>query len=461
MLGWASAEGLSTPGGLVVPADRFWAALDGCTVSAQARYLQESALRLNPEQAVAVVASIVDGLRSPALDALAGAVADGAFAALDAPRMVCRSSSAMEDGTVAAFPGVFTSVLDIGSPAELAGAVATCWRSAFSPETVGYVLRMGVEPLDFSLALMVQRQVDAPWYGVYASVDPVTGVAEPLADLSGAGPDALVAGGPAAIRARRRDGRWAGAGAELAPTLEAVHRAAVRMAEHLGSEVDVEFALPAGAGPVILQCRPMTAAGRAGIVDASGARLAGRPCAGGRAAGVANAAGGIAVVERLTPADYGVVLASAGVVTEQDASPLGHVAILCRELGVPLICGVDGARALLDGRWLAMDGGSGAIETDRRRLPPDPEAPPESAEPALSMVELLLRVLVEGRPGQAPMAEAERIAGRYATALGAERALLVAHAGDRVGLERLDDLGAELFGEGFSAAAFLAALDNR
>ncbi len=454
---------MPTPGGLVIPADRFWAALEACGAGGQARYLQQSALRLNPRQALAVAASIVDAMQAPALDVLAGADAEAVFAAVDEPRLVCRSSSAMEDGPAGAFPGVFTSVLDIGSPAELAGAIAACWRSAFSPEAVGYILRMGAEPLDFSLALLVQRQVQAPWYGVYASADPVTGVAGALADLSGDGPDALVGGAKPTLQGRRRGGRWAGVAPELAASLDGVHRAAVLLTEHLESEVDVEFAiLPDGGGPMVLQCRPLTSVGRAGpAAPPGGAPLAGRPCAAGRATGVGNAPGGVAVVERLTPADYGIVLAAAGVVTEKDASPLNHVAILCRELGVPLICGVDGARARLDGRWLAMDGGTGEIQTDQARRPPAPERPPAPAEPAMSTVELLLRVLVEGRPGHAPLAEADRIAEQYATALGGKRTRLVASAGGHAGLERLDGPGSALFGDGFSAAAFLAALDNR
>ena len=44
---------------------------------------------------------------------------------------------------------------------------------------------------------------------------------------------------------------------------------------------------------------------------------------------------------------------------EQDASPLSHVAVLCRELGVPLVCGVAGARANLAGRRVVVDGGTG------------------------------------------------------------------------------------------------------
>jgi phosphoenolpyruvate synthase/pyruvate phosphate dikinase len=455
-----------TPGGLVVPAERFWAAVEACAAVGQARYLEASALRLDPAQAVAVAASVADAMRSPALEALASAEAEAAFDRLDAARVVCRSSSAMEDGTAAAFPGVFVSVLDIASPAVLAGAIATCWRSAFSPAAVGYLLRMGAEPLDFSLALMLQRQVDAGWYGVYVSVDPVTGAAEPLADLSNAGPEALVGGGTATLRARRGSGGWTGIdeAPALARSLDSVHGAARLLGERLGAEVDLEFALPAaGAEPVILQCRPLTHVGREAAGGSSGAvAMRGRPCAGGRVAGTVGEPGGIAVVDHLTPADYGIVLGHAGVVMERDASPLSHVAVLCRELGVPFVCGVAGARAALGGRLVVVDGGAGTVEVagagEAAARGPDAPGP---AEPVMSAVELVLRVLAEGRPGQPPAAEAGRLLGRYAGALGGDSVRVVAHAVDPNELAALDRLGDQLLGPGFSAAALLEELADR
>lgn len=404
-----------------------------------------------------MAASITDAMRSPALEALAWADAEAAFARLDSTPVVCRSSSAMEDGMAAAFPGVFASVLGIASPAELAGAIATCWRSAFSPAAVGYLLRMGAEPLDFSLALLLQRQVVAEWYGVYVSVDPVTGAGEPLADLSTDGPEALVGGGSAKLQARRRAGGWTGIDEALALSLESVHCAAVALGERLGAEVDVEFALPAaGAEAVILQCRPLTRVGPAVAGGRPGpVAMRGRPCAAGRAAGVAGEPGGIAVVDHLTPADYGIVLSHAGVVMEQDASPLSHVAVLCRELGVPFVCGVAGAGATLSGRRVVVDGGTGAVELTDGAVDGVTPAP---VEPVMSAVELLLRVLAEGRPGHPPAAEAERILGGYARALGGDVARIVAHPVHPAELAALDRLGAQLFGPDFSAAAFLELL---
>ena len=452
----------------MVPAERFWAAAEASGVCGQVRYLEASALRLDPAQALAVAASITEGMRSPALEALASAEAEAAFARLAEPRVVCRSSSAMEDGAAAAFPGVFASVLGITSPAGLAAAIATCWRSACSPAAVRYLLRMGKEPLDFSLALLLQRQVGAAWYGVYVSVDPVTGAAEPRADLSTDGPEALVGGGTATLRARRRAEGWAGVdpAPALAASLESVRHAALLFGGRLGAEVDVEFAVPhAGAGPVIFQCRPLThvgtvAAGRGGHGASVVAR--GRPCAGGRVAGMVGEPGGIAVVDHLTPADYGLVLSHAGVVMERDASPLSHVAVLCRELGVPFVCGVAGARAALAGRRVVVDGGTGVVALAGAGVVAAPVAEtPAPAEPVMSAVELVLRVFAEGRPGQPPAVEAERLLGRYAGALGGSSARIVGHPVDPDELAALDRLGGRLFGPDFSAAAFLQQLAGR
>ena len=76
-------------------------------------------------------------------------------------------------------------------------------------------------------------------------------------------------------------------------------------------------------------------------------------------------------------------------------------------------------------------------------------------------MELVLRVLAVGRPGQPPAGEAERLLGGYAGALGGDSVRVVAHAVDPKELAALDRLGAQLFGPGFSAAAFLEQLAGR
>ena len=117
MLGWAEANGVPTPGGVVVPSSRFWDGLDACGVGDQARYLERAALRLDPRHSLDIARSIRKSLgHDGRLEALARPIADAAFEQVGGGVVVCRSSAAMEDGRTAAFPGVFVSVLDVTSP---------------------------------------------------------------------------------------------------------------------------------------------------------------------------------------------------------------------------------------------------------------------------------------------------------------------------------------------------------
>ena len=443
VLGWASAGGERTPGGVVVASERFWEAVSVCGATERARYLESAALRLDPRHVLDIAESVAGALRAPAVTALATDTAGRAFAAVGGGRVVCRSSAAMEDGRRAAFPGVFLSVLGLETPAALATAIVACWRSVFSADAMRYLLRVRVEPVDLSLALMVQPQVEAAWSGVYVSH-------AARADLSDAATDAVVSGRPVTVSAARSDGRWSGleSAPALEDSLERVHGAAGRLARHLGTDVDLEFAVPTGDDdrPVILQCRPLTTAARA---------------PGRRVVGVAfdpsidDDVGGVAVVNRLTTAGYGVAFRAAAIVMEHDVSPLSHMAILCRELGVPLVCGVAGARALI-GRRVAVDSGTREVtEVTTAAGGALPRPPPETSAGApmgrpdrvMPAIELVLRVLAEARPGHPFGSEAARIAGRCR---------VVPHpvaAGD---LEQLERVGVDLFGPSFRAADIFA-----
>ncbi|MFI4973621.1 MAG: PEP/pyruvate-binding domain-containing protein [Caulobacterales bacterium] len=473
VLGWAESQGIATPGGLVLPSERFWTVLQACGAFQQARYLQENALRLDPRHTLNLAGAIRAQMSAPEVDAMALADAQAAFPRLEARTVVCRSSSAMEDGRAAAFPGVFVSVLDLRSSEALGAAIARCWRSAFSAQAFAYILRLRAEPIELALAVLMQRQVAAQWYGIYAGADPLTGALEPVAELTSLGPEALVSGGAARLTARRRDERWDGLATkpDLAPKLEEVRRAAVLFAQRLGAEVDIEFAIQSDAPPTILQCRPLTriaAARGARHIEPLAERMVGERRAPGHVVGLAvdpaqpvsdPATPRIAVLSRLTTDDYAIVFDYAGIVTEENASSLSHVAILCRELGVPFVCGVRDARARLIGQWARLDGGAGEVTEIE---PPSyaPAAQPSrgnSADPSLSTVELLLRVLAEAENGGRLAKEAERIRRRYACSFGRRHARLTPAVASRSECARLDEMAAALFGLGFTAYDTLTA----
>lgn len=471
MLGWATAEGISTPGGFVLPAECFWAALQACRVAEQARYLAHNALRLDPRQTHAVAAAIRVALASNSLEKEAASIAEQVFPRLGSSRVVARSSAAMEDGATAAFPGIFVSIIDIRSPEALALAIASCWRSAFSVRAIDYLLRVRAEPVDFSLAILLQPFVDTAWYGLYVSIDPVGGAQEPRVDLSSAGPDALVGGAAATLTATFTRGRWTGSPeiAALAGALEGVHRAADLFVVKVGTAVDIEFALPARGEVVILQCRPITGLRTSADIGRGKAlrgALHGRGCSGGKVTGTVvdmiaeplnDGVPRIAVLDALAPDSYRIVFAVDGLVTEADASPLGHIAILCRELGIPFVSGVAGARARFSGRSATLDGRLGTLApaSDLRRAA-KPAPPIERAEVAISSLELIMRVLAEIPMGGTFAVEAERTAMRYARALGARHWHVLPANLALSELAALEPLGRALFGDSFSVGAAFA-----
>jgi pyruvate,water dikinase len=102
-----------------------------------------------------------------------------------------------------------------------------------------------------------------------------------------------------------------------------------------------------------------------------GAVLRGIPVSAGRVGGVARVLtepdtsrlrpGEILVVPYLNPG-WGPVLTLAGGVIAETGGMMSHGAIIARELGVPAVVGVSGARGVIgDGRAVELDGGSGTV----------------------------------------------------------------------------------------------------
>jgi len=439
VLAWAAAQGLPTPGGVVLPASTFWAALEACGTRKQAHYLAASAMRLDPLHSMNLAAGIHAALGLSAAADLARVCAESAFSGLSARPLVARSSSALEDGRTAAFAGVFLSRLDLTSVDELADAIVACWRSAFSPMALQYLLRMRAEPIDFSLAVLIQPQVQADWYGLYVGADPVSGAPTPVAELTRLGPDALVNGSAATVRARQVGSGWSVEPDEpaIATALAGISALAARLSARVPGDLDIEFALGLGnADPVLLQCRPITPVRRPKASMSETIRhpvVAGRPCAPGSAVGLVvlpdqpahSESPRIAVVERLTTNDYDLVFRHHGIIAINEVSPLSHVAILCRELGVPLVGGAGpGARALA-GSWVLLDGSSGVAELLPAAVEAEVDARLQEAVLYVADVERVLLSLV-GRRHVSAGATAWSLEQALARELGAKEARILA-----------------------------------
>jgi phosphohistidine swiveling domain-containing protein len=176
--------------------------------------------------------------------------------------LVVRSSSPGEDGATSSMAGQFTSVLDVRDHDAFLAAVDAVIASAGAggPADDG-----GVPPM----AVLVQPQVYPRWGGVLFGVDPVSGRTDrlALAAVEG-GPDQLVSGTVDGSRATLtpRGRIVAFEGGPGAPRLPLRHRRALvglaaRGARSFGSPQDIEWAVDAEAGLLLLQSRPVTAVG--------------------------------------------------------------------------------------------------------------------------------------------------------------------------------------------------------
>jgi rifampicin phosphotransferase len=111
----------------------------------------------------------------PMAASTAAAIA-AAYASLgdDVPVAV-RSSATVEDLPGMSAAGQHDTYLNIRGERAVLDAVKRCWTSLWSPRAIGYRARLGVEPGDVSIAVVVQLLVPAEAAGVMFTADPVSG----------------------------------------------------------------------------------------------------------------------------------------------------------------------------------------------------------------------------------------------------------------------------------------------
>ena len=98
-----------------------------------------------------------------------------AYRALGGGRVAVRSSATAEDLPGAAFAGLQDTFLNISGEPELLDAVRRCWASLWSDRAVAYRERRGIPHEQVTMAVVVQRMVDAEVAGVLFTANPVTG----------------------------------------------------------------------------------------------------------------------------------------------------------------------------------------------------------------------------------------------------------------------------------------------
>lgn len=428
-LGELTAAGLPVPGGFVVSARAYLAAMQEAGV--RERLAAPTATGGSLEEVAADLAGLVHKAGIPA-ELRTDIVA--AYSALgpDVPVAV-RSSATAEDSADTSFAGMNATFTDVVGTDDLLARVVDCWASLFSPRVLAYRAGRGVsgEP---AIAVVVQVMVPATTSGVMFTADPATGrrdryVVEAAfglgeAIVSGAvEPDTYVVdpSGPAVESARighktvevvrGPDGgdvltSLAAARADErvlddAHVLE-VAALGARIAGHYGIPQDVEWVFDADDRLWVVQSRPITT-----VLSPSTAEepvpspadrvpvrlLTGLAASPGRATGrvrvllqpaeAGRMLDGEVLVAPMTSPDWVPAIRRAAALVTDGGGMTCHAAVVARELGVPCVVGTRSATTLLhDGDLVTVDAVAGVVLAGDVREPAVAGAAPASAPQA-------------------------------------------------------------------------------
>jgi cytochrome P450 len=287
-----SAAGLPVPAGFVVTTAAFDAvrAVDGI----RERIAQTLALLDRGD--VSALASGAAGVRrlleEAALPDDVGTAVRVAYRALgDEVPVAVRSSASMEDSAQMSFAGQQDTYLWIVGEDAVLEHMQRCWASVYSARSLAYRRDHAISEADVSMAVVVQRMVDARAAGVAMTLDPLTGDRTKIVVEAAFGLGETVASGTvtpdnfvvdkvilevvgSTIAAKEIElvadvaGRCVRQRAveperQLMPALDgaqvrAVAELAKRVERHYGCPQDVEWAVDAAGDVLLLQSRPET-----------------------------------------------------------------------------------------------------------------------------------------------------------------------------------------------------------
>lgn len=91
----------------------------------------------------------------------------------DNPTVAVRSSATAEDLAGASFAGQQETLLNVEGENQLLDAVRKCWSSLYTSQAIFYRRQRGFAGVQVSMAVVVQRMINAEKSGVIFTVDPV------------------------------------------------------------------------------------------------------------------------------------------------------------------------------------------------------------------------------------------------------------------------------------------------
>jgi pyruvate,water dikinase len=324
-----------------------------------------------------------------------------------------RSSATAEDMLEASFAGQQATFLNVRGEDEVVKAVQDCWASLFEDRAIFYRAQKGFDHLEVAIAVPVQRMVQSRRSGVIFTIEPVSGQANRMvieavyglgeAMVSGAvTPDSYVVEkatlrilekqvarqerrlvlDPTAPHHRQRN-RWE----EVPPEererqklsddeIRALAALARDIEEYYGTPQDIEWAEEEGQF-YIVQTRPVTVTVATAVEEEEEEEAPVLMQGSGGSPGVAmgrikvalSAEEALAKVEEgdvlvtvMTAPDWVPAMKRAVAIITERGGRTCHAAIVSRELGIPLVMGVEGAtQKLKDGQLVTVDGSSGRV----------------------------------------------------------------------------------------------------
>jgi pyruvate,water dikinase len=418
-LGELTAAGFPVPAGFVVTADAFIDAMDEGGVRAElhsefsdacARIDDPDALAAAAERLQALVhkAALPPGTMTAVLDAYhrLGERSDAS------PPVAVRSSATAEDTAGTSFAGMHETYANVVGDGAVLERLVDCWASLYGERVIAYRSSRGLteEP---SIAVVVQKLVDAERAGVMFTADPSTGDRSRMVIEGAFGLGEVVVGGqvepdtymlekgaaPRLVMTRvgrkgheivsgpqgtlvKRDLAAEDADRRVLSDDEAVALAelGVRVEQHYGEPQDVEWAI-AGGEMFLLQARPITTLAPLGQdrpATATTSGDTGQPVLRGLAASPGVATGTVRVlatpaegkclqrgevlVAPMTNPDWVPAIRRAAALVTDGGGMTCHAAIVSRELGVPCVVGTRTATtSLRDGELVTVDGGRGSV----------------------------------------------------------------------------------------------------
>lgn len=291
----------------------------------------------------------------------------------DEIRLAVRSSGVGEDGECS-FAGQYTTLLGVQKEKFLS-AYLTVLAGKYTPEALAYRIHCGLSDEETPMAVLVVEMIDALASGVVYTIDPAgqDRTALFIHAVQGQG-EALVSGKtiPEVLAVDREEtrqhrsiphdpGTLALTGVLTDEEATALADHSLKIETHFGTPQDIEWALTESGKILFLQSRPLQSQSPA-IDDESAAITeientpllqGGTMAALGQACGPAYCvdvdhpveqvpAGAVLVIRETLPSHVQVLERVSGVLAGL-GSVAGHFSTVCREFGIPLLCGL-GAR---------------------------------------------------------------------------------------------------------------------